>query len=94
MIEDHTIALVDKAANVESTALKKSKTTSTSTPKRKRPVTALTQEDETEIYSPSAKKKKIASSRKANDKEKRLRRFRAHATSSYKERLNRATTQR
>ncbi|KAL9073231.1 MAG: hypothetical protein Q9161_003063, partial [Pseudevernia consocians] len=93
MIEDHTISPVDKAACSEPTASKKRKMAATSTPKTKGPVVDLTQEDETQAPSPPAKKNKGASSRKPKDEEKRLRRFRAHAPSSYLERLNRATTQ-
>ena len=91
MIEDYAIAPVDEAACFDSSASKKRKM---ATPKSKGPVVDLTQQDETQINSPPTKKKKGASSRKKIDGEKRLRRFRPHAPSSYLERLNRATTQR
>ena len=94
MIEDHAIAPVDEAACFDSSASKKRKMAATSTPKSKGPVVDLTRQDETQINSPPTKKKKGASSRKKIDGEKRLRRFRPHAPSSYLERLNRATTQR
>lgn len=54
----------------------------------------LTQKDESQAHSPPAKKIKCASTRKAKDEEKRLKRFRPQPPSSYLERLNRATTQR
>ena len=92
MIEDRATSLVDKAAGFDPAVSKKRKMAATSTPKSKGPVMNLT--DETRVHSPSAKKKKGASSRKAKDGEKRMRRFRLHAPSSYLERLNRATTQR
>ena len=94
MIEDHAITPVEEAACFDSSASKKRKMAATSTPKSKGPVVDLTQQDETQINSPPTKKKKGASSRKKIDGEKRLRRFRPHAPSSYLERLNRATTQR
>lgn len=89
MIEDGAVLPVDQAACAEHTASKKRKLTATSTTKSKGQVIGLTQEDE-----PQAKKKKAVSTRKAKDEEKRLRRFRPYAPSSYLERLNRATTQR
>ncbi|KAL2055588.1 hypothetical protein ABVK25_004396 [Lepraria finkii] len=55
----------------------------------------LTAEDDAQVQSPpSKKKKKGASPREVKDEEKRLRRFRQYAPSSYLEKLNRATTQR
>lgn len=92
MIEDKRILPVDTAAGFEPAGSKKRNMAAT--PKRKGPVMDPTQEDDTQVHSPPTKKKKGASSRKAKDEEKRLRRFRPHAPSSYLERLNRATTQR
>ncbi len=94
MIENHTIAPLDGTANFEPMVSKKRKIAAASTPKSKGAVVDLTQQDETETYFSPTKKKKIASSRKGKDEEKRLRRFRTHAPSSYRERLSRATTQR
>ena len=94
MIEDHAIAPVDMAAGSDSHISKKRRMAATSTPKSKGPAIDPTQHDENQVQHPSAKKKKNTSSRKAKDEEKRLRRFRGHAPSSYLERLNRATTQR
>lgn len=94
MIEDPPTSPVDGAPRSEPSASKKRKLAATSTPKSKGPVIDLTQGDEAQAQSSPAKKKKGASSRKAKDEEKRLRRFRPHAPSSYLERLNRATTQR
>ena len=94
MLEEQAPSLVSKLARSEPTASKKRKMTVTSTPKRKGTVVDLTQEDETQTYYPLGKKMKGASSHKAKDEEKRLRRFRPHPPQSYLERLNRATTQR
>lgn len=63
--------------------------------KEKGKVIDLTAEDDAQVKSPpSKKKKKGASPREVKDEEKRLRRFRQYAPSSYLEKLNRATTQR
>lgn len=94
IIEDHATSPVDKAACFVPTASKKRKRAATPTPKSKGQVMDLTQEDENQAHSPPAKKNKGASARKAQNEEKRSRRFRPHASSSYLERLNRATTQR
>ena len=94
MIEDHAIAPVDKASDSGSLPLKKRKMPATFSSKNKMPGLDLTQQDRNEASSPMAKRKKDASARKAKNEEKRLRRFRSHAPSSYLERLNRATTQR
>ena len=94
MIEDQTTAPVDKATSSESIVSKKRKRAATSTSQSRGPVVDLTQQDDSQYCYPPAKKKKASSSRKAKYEEKRLRRFRAHAPSSYLERLRRATTQR
>lgn len=94
MIEDEPTLPVDEAPRTKPSVSKKRKLAATSTPKSKGPAVDLAQEDEAQAHSPPAKKKKGATPRKAKDEEKRLRRFRAHAPSSYLERLNRATTQR
>ena len=94
MIEDHAIALVDKAAGSGPPPSKKRKLPATPSSKSKSPFVDLTQQDRNEVSSPTAKRKGGASTRKAKTEEKRLRRFRSHAPSSYLERLNRATTQR
>ena len=71
---------------------KKRKRTATSTPSK---LVDLTNDDDArEVASPSKKKKKAATPKKATDEEKRLRRFRQHAPSTYLEKLHRATTQR
>lgn len=85
---------MDKPECFELTASKKRKMAATATPNSKGVAMDLTLEDEPQAHSPPAKKKKGTSSRRAKDEEKRLRRFRSHAPSSYLERLNRATTQR
>lgn len=94
MIDDSAILTMNKAAGFEPAGLKKRKMAAKFTSKSDGPIMDLTQEDDTQAHSPPAKKKKGVSSRKAKEEEKRLRRFRAHAPSSYLERLNRATTQR
>ena len=72
---------------------KKRKRMATSTP-TKQVINLDDGEDDQEIFSPSKKKKKMATPKKANDEEKRLRRYRQKAPASYLEKLNRATTQR
>ena len=93
MIEDHVIAPVGAACS-DPHISKKREMAATSTPKSKGLVMDPTQLDENQVQYPPAKKKKGISPRKAKDEEKRLRRFRGQAPSSYLERQNRATTQR
>ena len=72
--------------------LKKRKRTATPTPSK---IIDLTEEyDGQENSSPIKKKKKPSTPKKAKDQEKRLRRFRSHAPSTYLDKLHRATTQR
>ena len=94
MIEDQEIASVTMATCSHFHPSKKRKMAATSTSKSKEPFVDLNQQDEAQSNHPPAKKKKAASSRTGKGGEKRLRRFRSHAPSSYLERLNRATTQR
>ena len=94
MIEDQEIASVTRSTCSHSHSSKKRKMAAISTSKSKEPFVDLNQQDEVQSYYPPGKKKKGASSRNGKGGEKRLRRFRPHAPSSYLERLNRATTQR
>ena len=72
---------------------KKRKRTATSTPSKVL-VDLTSDHDAGDLMSPSKKKKKNATPKKGKDEEKRLRRFRSHAPSTYSEKLHRATTQR
>jgi len=71
---------------------KKRKRTATSTPSKT--AIDLTNDYDGQDSPTSSKKKKAATPRKSKDEEKRLRRFRQKAPSTYLEKLHRATTQR
>ena len=84
-----------KSPKVGMTAVKQKSNAPTTAAKRKRKmVVDLTFDDEAELEPQSPKKKAQASKKKPDDGEKRLKRYRQHASASYLEKLNRATTQR
>ncbi|KAK4694014.1 hypothetical protein P7C71_g3489, partial [Lecanoromycetidae sp. Uapishka_2] len=95
MIEDpQKGAGIDGSPAKPESPAKKRKRSATSTPsKTKGKAVDLTFDDEAGIEAPSSKKKR-ASPKKVKDEEKRLKRFRQHAPSSFQEKLHRATTQR
>ena len=96
MIEDKEYATeAERSPTRSEPPTKKRKRNATVTPRKgKGKVPELTAIDDAQIQSPPSKRKEAASPRKTKDEEKRLRRFRQHAPSSYVEKLNRATTQR
>ncbi|MCJ1279736.1 hypothetical protein MMC21_007560 [Puttea exsequens] len=95
MIEEYSILETRVVSPESEPPTKKRKgnvTTKSTTPKKQ--VIDLTAADDVSTQASPSKKGKKATSKKAKDEEKRLRRFRDNAPSSYLEKLHRATTQR
>ena len=92
---EHAMKIEPSSSQSDPPTEKRNRAIRATSRKRKGKAIDLTAEDDAQVQSPPSKKKKEgASLRKVKDGEKRLRRFRQHAPSSYLEKLNRATTQR